>query len=116
MANSKFRAAVKKAKSLYKTGRYKKFSDAVKAAYKKSPAKKRRRVGAVKRKRVKRTVTRIRTRRRISSRRISGVSGKKKVEKSLANALLAHWKTQSIKRTKQLDKTISNLKKRLKAF
>jgi hypothetical protein len=33
-AKNKFKAAVKKAKSLYKTGRYKRFSDAVKAAYK----------------------------------------------------------------------------------
>lgn len=35
MANTKFTRAVKKAKALYKSGRYKKFSDAVKAAYKK---------------------------------------------------------------------------------
>ena len=35
MANTKFTRAVKKAKALYKTGRYKRFSDAVKAAYKK---------------------------------------------------------------------------------
>jgi hypothetical protein len=32
-AKSNFKAAVKKAKTLYKTGKYKKFSDAVKAAY-----------------------------------------------------------------------------------
>ena len=37
-AKSKFRAAVKKAKQLYKTGRYKRFSDAVKAAYGKKTA------------------------------------------------------------------------------
>lgn len=36
MANNKFKAAVKRAKTLYKSGRYKKFSDAVKAAYKKN--------------------------------------------------------------------------------
>lgn len=42
MANNKFKAAVRKAKGLYKTGRYKTFADAVKAAYKK--------VGSVKRK------------------------------------------------------------------
>ena len=36
---SKFTAAVARAKKLYKTGRYKKFSDAVKAAYKKGPVK-----------------------------------------------------------------------------
>lgn len=35
MANTKFTRAVKKAKGLYKTGRYKTFADAVKAAYKK---------------------------------------------------------------------------------
>jgi len=40
MANNKFKAAVARAKKLYKTGKYKRFSDAVKAAYKK--------VGAVK--------------------------------------------------------------------
>lgn len=33
-AKSNFKKAVRKAKALYKTGRYKKFSDAVKAAYK----------------------------------------------------------------------------------
>jgi len=32
-AKTNFKAAVKKAKTLYKTGKYKKFSDAVKAAY-----------------------------------------------------------------------------------
>jgi len=37
-AKSNFRAAVKKAKQLYKTGRYKRFSDAVKAAYGKKSA------------------------------------------------------------------------------
>lgn len=53
MAN-KFLAAVKKAKSLYKTGRYKTFAKAVKAAYgktstpKKKTARKKRRVAAVK--------------------------------------------------------------------
>ncbi len=45
MANNKFKAAVKKAKVLYKTGRYPKFSDAVKAAYKKVGS-----VGATKKK------------------------------------------------------------------
>lgn len=43
-AKSNFKAAVVRAKRLYKTGRYKTFADAVKAAYKK------RSVGAVKRK------------------------------------------------------------------
>ena len=42
-AKSNFKAAVIRAKRLYKTGRYKTFADAVKAAYKK------RSVGAVKR-------------------------------------------------------------------
>ncbi len=46
MANTKFTRAVKKAKALYKTGRYKTFADAVKAAYKKLPGK----VGAAKKK------------------------------------------------------------------
>jgi len=45
MANNKFKAAVRKAKGLYKTGRYKTFADAVKAAYKKVGS-----VGAVKKK------------------------------------------------------------------
>lgn len=36
MANTAFTRAVKKAKSLYKTGRYNTFADAVKAAYKKT--------------------------------------------------------------------------------
>lgn len=48
-ATSNFKAAVKKAKRLYKTGRYKTFADAVKAAYKKkkvgSVAKKNRQTG-----------------------------------------------------------------------
>lgn len=45
MANTKFTRAVKKAKGLYKTGRYKTFADAVKAAYKKIGS-----VGAAKKK------------------------------------------------------------------
>ncbi len=45
MPNNKFTAAVKKAKTLYKTGRYKTFGDAVKAAYKKVGS-----VGATKKK------------------------------------------------------------------
>lgn len=57
MANTKFTRAVKKAKGLYKSGRYKTFADAVKAAYKKIPGKRskprtvkksRRRVAAIK--------------------------------------------------------------------
>jgi hypothetical protein len=49
-AKSNFKAAVRKAKQLYKTGRYKKFSDAVKAAYKKGSGgtKRKRKVSAVK--------------------------------------------------------------------
>lgn len=39
MANTRFTRAVKKAKGLYKSGRYKTFADAVKAAYKKTPGK-----------------------------------------------------------------------------
>ena len=128
MANNKFKAAVKKAKGLYKTGRYKKFSDAVKAAYKKvKTVEKRRKVGATKfiergeskSTPAKRVIRRNRTKKGYfkSTTRISGVTAaKRKTEKTLATAMLNHYKTQSIKRTKQLDKQISALKKKLKAF
>ena len=58
MANNKFTAAVKRAKGLYKTGRYKTFADAVKAAYKKGKTTKRKKVGAtllIERKETRRT-------------------------------------------------------------
>lgn len=50
MAINKFSAAVKKAKGLYKTGKYKNFGAAVKAAYKKPGivSKKKKKVGAYK--------------------------------------------------------------------
>jgi hypothetical protein len=51
-AKSNFKAAVKRAKGLYRTGRYKTFADAVKAAYKKAgpsrTKKSKRKVGATK--------------------------------------------------------------------
>lgn len=56
MANTKFTRAVKKAKGMYKTGRYKTFADAVRAAYKKVPGGKKKTVkrSAAKRKPVRR--------------------------------------------------------------
>lgn len=122
-AKSNFKAAVKKAKALYKTGRYKMFADAVKAAYKKSPAKKKRKVGAYKviEKKEKRSaparkVIRI-TRTKKGTFKTSSIAGTKAaIEQKLGKAMVEHYKTQSIKQTKVLGKRIAGYKKQLKAF
>lgn len=69
MPNNKFTTAVRKAKILYKTGRYKTFGDAVKAAYKKVGS-----VGATKKK-YKQTGT---SNRRADSQRKAKRPGKRK--------------------------------------
>jgi len=126
-AKSNFKAAVKRAKALYKTGRYNKFSDAVAAAYKKGPAKKsakkKRKVGAYKvvekgekRSTPARKVIRV-TRSKKGTFKGSTVAGAKAaIEQKLGRAMVEHYKTQSIKRTRVLGKTIAGYKKQLKAF
>lgn len=126
MANNKFKAAVKKAKGLYRSGRYKTFADAVKAAYKKvSHKKKRRKVG-------KPTSNPSHYKRKApaNSARI-GLRKKKRphfsisllkqttidhVGHQLAAAMLAHYKAKTIKATKQAAKRIKVLKQKLKSL
>lgn len=114
MANNKFKAAVKRAKKLYKTGRFKKFSDAVSVAYgkvtrsKKRPVKKRRRPVSTK--------TSIGSRISSSKRRSPVVSQRRQLEKKLGDVLVQHWKTKSIKQTKRLDKKKAELKRKIKSL
>ena len=110
MANNKFKAAVKKAKGLYRSGRYKTFADAVKAAYKKKTTKRRKKVSSVKRtvKRKRRIIRKVRT--------VKRSNPKRSIEQSLGRAMVEHFKTQSYSRTKQLDKTIRGLKKKLRSL
>jgi hypothetical protein len=159
MANNKFKAAVRKAKGLYKSGRYKTFALAVKAAYKKigkpgtdsssgaghtststrahtsgnrtSTSTKtyrikigRKKVGATKfiednerkRTRAAKVYRRIRNSKGkfLFNQKVSGV--KKNLETKLGRAMVEHFKTQSIKRTKQLGKTISGYKRQLRSL
>jgi hypothetical protein len=69
MANTKFTRAVKKAKGLYKTGRYSSFAAAVKAAYKKVGGKTK-----TSRKPKKKAVRKRTTAKRVSSPAMSGTS------------------------------------------
>ena len=150
MANNKFKAAVKKAKGLYRSGRYKTFADAVKAAYKKktkvklikppahpySAKKKNKRTpkglykilseskngyvikdkyGDIIRLDRKRFQGKKYKKMRVkSAKRIGSV--KNNLEASLGRAMVEHFKTQSYSRTKQLDKTIRGLKKKLRSL
>lgn len=109
MANSKFKAAVKKAKTLYKSGRYKSFASAVKAAYKKRPTKKRRAVA-----KISRIAKKVGT--RSTRKRHAPMTEKKRVELQLGRVMVEHWRTQSIKRTKELDRQKAALKKRLRSL
>lgn len=116
---------MKKAKGLYKTGRYKTFGDAVAAAHRslKKPAKKKRKVGAYKvieRGETRQTpvskVYRVTRTKKGTFKKTTIAGTKAAIEAKLGKAMVEHFKTQSIKRTKQLDKIISGLKKQLKAL
>jgi len=103
MANLKFVRAVKKAKGLYKTGRYKKFSDAVKAAYKSlgSPAKK---VGS------KKTKVRV----SVGAVKKPAVSKRVQIEKSLGASYVRFYKANTISATNKERRNMVELKRKLK--
>ena len=112
---AKFKKAIVKAKKLWKTGRYKTFADAVKAAYSSLPGKRSSRKKA--------TVKRSRSKRRVAS--VSGIgcsiSGLKsqirdRAKDQMKTALLARelatTKVEKRKQTKRLQK----LKQMLKTY
>lgn len=93
---SKFKAAIQKAKKLYKTGRYNNFSDAVKAAYK-SPGKK---VGATKFiEKGEKKSTKAKVYRRVRTKK--GAFKKTQSVSSIGNASAAALTGELIKRKKE---------------
>ena len=102
-AKSNFKKAVIKAKKLYKTGRYNKFSDAVKAAYK-SPGIK------TKRTTKRKTVSNVRR-----SAKKKTVSGKALLKQQLGNAMVARYECQTIAGTKKLGNRIKEIKRKLRS-
>jgi len=110
---AKFKKAIVKAKKLYKTGRYNKFSDAVKAAYNTLPGKKSgSKKAAVKKSRSKRTVASVGA----IGCSISGLKSqiRRKAKDQMKTALLARElaTTKAVKRqqTKRIQKIKSMLK------
>lgn len=114
MANNKFKSAVKRAKGLYKTGRYKSFADAVKAAYHKTGGKrgshkrKPRRISAPGKKRVGSGA------KRKSASPVQRI--KHHIELSLGKAYVDHYKAKTIKATKSAGRRIKSLKTKLRSF
>ena len=108
MANSKFVQAVKRAKGLYKSGRYKTFADAVKAAYKKGKS-----VSSVAGKKVSGKKTKVRV-----SVGAVGKSRKKSMrqllEDRLGKSYVRFVKATTIKATNKERKVIAETKAKLK--
>lgn len=102
MANTKFVRAVKKAKGLYKSGRYKTFADAVKAAYKKTGSAKK--VGS------KKTKVRV----SVGAVRKSAPSKRVQLEKSLGASYVRFYKANTISATNKERKTMAELKRKLR--
>lgn len=90
-----FKSAVAKAKKLYKSGRYAKFSDAVAAAYKKGKSVKRKAVGKVAK---KSTVARS------YKKAVLRLSPLKRAEQGYASASVAYLKATTISATKAAQK------------
>lgn len=119
---SKFTAAVARAKKLYRTGKYKTFGAAVKAAYHKTPAAKRKTKSSRKVRRHHTVKRRAAPKRRTVARRSRqpkkslGSKYKASLKKQMANALLSYELATTVKATKAAQKRKVALRKRLKAL
>lgn len=91
---------------MYKTGRYKTFSDAVKAAYKKGPAK---RSKPEKKKSVRKKVLVKR-----SAVKSNSPSKRQQIEKSLGASYVRFYKANTISETNKERRTMAELKKKLR--
>lgn len=107
MANTKFVRAVKKAKGLYKSGRYKTFADAVKAAHKSlgSPS--------LRAKRSKPAKTKVRVTVGATKKK-KGPSHRQQLEKSLGASYVRFYKATTIPATNKERKTMATIKKKLR--
>lgn len=103
-----FKTAVKKAKGLYKTGRFKKFSDAVRAVYNQSARKPKRKVsgGVAKKSTVARRYKKA----------VLTVSAKQRAKNGLAKALLDYELADTISATKEAQKRKVKYRRQLKAL
>lgn len=116
MAN-RFKQAAPKAKKLYKTGRYKTFADAMKAALNstaRAPKKKKPFTRKAKRKLTTKVQTYKKANRRTGTRKKPLLSKKSAVKKKLANALLDYELATTISATKEAQKRKVKYRKELR--
>jgi len=117
MAKISFKSAVAKAKGLYKSGRYKRFSDAVAAAYrgakatgskKSKPAKKaKRKVGAVR----KRSAA---PKKKAAARKNPALTPLASAQLSLGQAYSSYVRADTVRDTKKASKRITAVKERIR--
>ena len=110
MAN-RFKQAAPKAKRLYKTGRYPTFAAAMKAALKKSPARKRK----VVKKRKSIASHRVKRKSAVRKKKSPVVKYRRGIELNLGKAYVDYFKANTIKATKAASKRMKAYKKQLKA-
>ena len=113
MANTKFLAAVKKAKQLYKTGRFKTFAAAVKSAYKKVKVPKKKAAG-----KISSVVTKSKKHTDYNKPVVNIQIGslKTRVKNKLARALLDYELATTIKATKAAAKRKIRYRKQLRSL